>query len=175
MLKIRNGLFETNSSSADRYSDSDYPRHATAHQKIRICLKLQDDIDDDRLDTIYDELVDTYIDDIINIASDISVDLDDWEYYDIDNDSIVLTAKVIANVVLTGRGYAGDRYSPPEPDEFEFEYEAYPFKNETNVDKKSIIERLTTFFKEHGYNEIIGVENVYGEDIDENEFYDNMS
>ena len=67
MLKIRNGLFETNSSSADRYSDSDYPQHATAHQKIRICLKLQDDVDDDRLDTIYDELVDTYIDDIINI------------------------------------------------------------------------------------------------------------
>lgn len=175
MLKIRNKLFETNSSSADRYDDyDDYgPSYSHARQHIRICLKWADDVTDERVDEIFENLYQIE-EEIFDCLADCMEDAEDFEVYDTSDGDIEITADVTAKAVITSPGYAGDRYCPPEGPEYEFEYTGFPDKREDCPLRNKVKEDIMKLFVKQGWTEILGIDSLYGEDIDEDEFYDNL-
>ena len=174
MLKIRNNCFETNSSSMDRYDDyDDEPDYSHARQTIRIILKWADDVPEERVDEIINSI--EYVDeDIFSILSSLMEDSDDFEIDNFDDGDITVTADVCASIKVVSPGYKGDRYCPPEAPEIEFIYTGFPSKNEECPARNKVKEDLLKLFRSQGWIEIIGIENVYGEDIDDDEFYDNL-
>lgn len=175
MIKLRKSLFETNSSSGDRYDDyDDGPTHTHARQTIRIILKWADNVSDDRMNEILDSL-DPIGEDIFDILSDLMEDTDDFEIDNTDDGDINVTADVTAEINVISPGYAGDRYCPPEGPELEFDYTGFPFKNEDCPARNNTKNKLLKLFHEQGWKEIIGIEHVYGEEIDDDELYDNIN
>lgn len=174
MLKIRNKLFETNSSSSDRYDDYDYgPSHSHARQHIHICLNWADDASDERVDEIIDNLYQIE-EDIFDCLKDCMEDADDFEVYYTSDRDIEITADVTAKVIITDPGYEGDRYCPPEGPDFEFKYTGFPGKREVCPLRDKVKDDIMKLFAKQGWTEILGIDSLYGEDIDEGEFYDNL-
>lgn len=175
MLKIRNKLFETNSSSADRYDDyDDIPDHTHAYQDIRIILKWEDYVLDEDKDLILDRIV-CVSDKIFDILDSVMEDADDFYIDDTDNGNIHIGVSVGAKPIMTNPGYKGDRYSPPESVEYEFKYTGFPTKSEDCKSIAKIKQDLLKIFHEQDCNEIIEIEDIYGEELDEDELYDNLN
>ncbi len=175
MFKIRNSCFETNSSSMDRYDDYDRgPDHSHGRQTIRIILKWAENVPDVRIDEIIDS-IDHIEEDIFDILSSLMEDADDFEISSIDYTDITVTADVRANIRVISPGYAGDRYCPPEGPELEFDYNGFPFKNEECPARNKTKEELLKLFHNQGWTEITGIEHVYGDELDDNDLYDNIS
>lgn len=174
MLKLRKSLFETNSSSGDRYDDYDSgPDHTHGRQTIRIILTWADGVSDERMDEILDSL-DSIEENIFDTLNSLMEDADDFEIDNTDDGDITVTADVRAGIRVVSPGYAGDRYCPPEGPELEFEYTGFPLKNEECPARNNVKEDLLKLFHEQGWTEITGVEHVYGEEIDDDVLYDNI-
>lgn len=175
MFKIRNSCFETNSSSMDRYDDYDNsPDHTHAYQDIRIILKWADNVSDERIDEILDNI--EYVEDkIFDILDSEMEDTDDFYIDDTDNGDIHIKVSVGAKPIMTSPGYKGDRYSPPESAEYKFNYTRFPTKSEDCKSIAKIKQDLLNIFHEQGWNEIIEIENIYGEELDEDDLYDNLN
>lgn len=149
MIKIRRSLFETNSSSGDRYDDYDdnLPSRATANQAIRIVLEYDDNTSDYRLEEIAGILEDLG-DDICSIC-DISEDME-LEFDTVDGGDIYLMASISAEYHCVYDGYAGDRYEPPSNPEYEFSWNKFPYKSEISPRKSKMKEQLLIHMFEIG-------------------------
>lgn len=176
MIKIRRGCFETNSSSMDRYDDyDDGPTTTHGRQTIRIILKWADDVTEERVNEILESDFYQVEEDVFDILCSLMEDADDFEVDNFDDDDITITADVSADIHVVSPAYPGDRYSPPEPAELEFDYTGFPLKKEDCPARNKVKDDILKLFHNQGWTEIIGIENVYGEEIDDDVFYDNIS
>lgn len=179
MLKLRKSLFETNSSSADRYDDyDDYdatPSHSTCKQRVYVEFETADDITEADIDHIND-IFDENIVDLTDILGDWFEDgAEDSEIEEFDGDTLILTYTMTCHISFHG-GYKGDRYCPPEDPEMEIdEYDGVPGKNSDYPQKNNDIKKFMDFFANHGITKITGIKNIYGTDPNEDEVYDNIS
>lgn len=176
MIKLRKSLFETNSSSADRYDDSDsYPAHSTCRQRVYIEFETADDITEKDIDYINDIFNDN-IDDLTDILGYwFEDDTDEAEIDEFDGDILILTYKMTCDISFHG-GYKGDRYCPPEDPEMEIDYyDGVPGKNRDYLQKNNDRNKFMDFFANHGITKITGIKNIYGSEPDEDEVYDNIN
>lgn len=178
MFKIRPNCFETNSSSMDSYDDydDDRSRYAKTYQTIRIIFKWDENATDERISEIFDDMLNGVIDKELFQQFDEYFDEPDGEVYDGGDDYLELQYKVIVGVSYRGSYYPATRYSPaeyPEP-ELDDDWSGVPLKNQPFAAKNQIIENLMKVFKERGWTEIVGIENIYGEDIDYDDAYNNI-
>lgn len=173
MIKIRSSLFETNSSSADRYDDYDWdegPTHTTARQTVRIEFSIKDGTSNDRCSEIDDEITDKNYDfeDMLTQADELD-DYDDWDFVESKDGIVKLTADVTAKLHMTYSGCKATRYSPAEDPEYEFEY----------VDIVNISPAAMSKLKEQLLKLVEDIPEITEctisrDDIDEDEFYDNI-
>lgn len=179
MLKLRKSLFETNSSSADRYDDyDDYdttPSHSTCKQRVYVEFETADDITEADIDHIND-IFDENIEDLTDILGYWFEDgAEDSEIDEFDGDTLILTYTMTCRISFHG-GYKGDRYCPPEDPEMEIDdSDGVPGKNGDYPQKNNDIKKFMDFFANHGITKITGIKNIYGTDPDEDEVYDNIS
>lgn len=178
MIKIRKGLFETNSSSTDVYSDDDRPNHSYAMQKVNICYTWKENTTDERIDEICDAIYNgTINDDLISIFSFYyDDDMDKFEIISVDSEGISFEAKCTVEISWFGEYYPATRYEPadyPEPEIVD--YDGVPTKDKEYPNMKSEIDSLMKVFKEKGWTEIESITHIYGDDLDESEVFDNIS
>lgn len=178
MLKLRKSLFETNSSSADRYDDYDdydMPSHSTCKQRVYVEFETTDDITEADIDHIND-IFDENIEELTDILGYWFEDgAEDSEIDEFDGDTLILTYTMTCDISFHG-GYAGDRYCPPEGPEMEIDdSDGVPGKNGDYPQKNNDIKKFMDFFTNHGITKITGIKNIYGTDPDEDEVYDNIS
>ena len=176
MIRIRQNIFETNSSSNDYYNDNwddAYKHYTTAHQDVIIDLEFSDEATDDRIGFILNDIYNNCADDIDELFSDYYDD--PCENIDINDDWVILTYEVTIPIGWEA-GYPATRYSPgedPLPVWDDDDIGGVPLKNERFPEKEKIKQQLMEIFKKHGYNEIIGVENIYADYINEEEAIEN--
>ena len=178
MFKIRPNCFETNSSSMDSYDDydDDRSRYTKTHQKVRIIFKWDENVTDERIEEIFDYILHGEIDEELFKQFDEYYDEPEGEVHDGEDDYIELRYPVIIGVSYSGSYYPATRYSPaeyPEP-ELDDDWSGVPLKNQPFAAKDAIKDNLMKVFKEKGWTEIIGIENIYGEDIDYDDAYNNI-
>ena len=172
MLKIRKNCFETNSSSMDRYNDYDGPDHSYARQDIFIELIWAEDTSDSRIDEILENIDD---DELFDCLGTLMEDADDFEIEDFDDGNIHVSAELKASAIVTYAGCPATRYEPAEDPEYEFEYTGFPLKNEECPARNKVKDDIMKLFAKNGYTEILGIENIYGTELDEDTLYDNLN
>ena len=176
MINIRKSLFETNSSSADSYSD-DYPNHSYAMQKVHIGYTWKEDTTDERIDEICDAIYNGAINDtLMSIFSFYYEDMDKFEIISVDADGISFEAECTVEISWFGKYYPATRYEPadyPEPEIVD--YDGVPTKDKEYPNMKSEINSLMKVFKENGWTEVESINYIYGDDLDESEVFDNIS
>lgn len=182
MIKIRGKCFETNSSSMDRYDDYDDGYsvgstygHTYCYQNIIIELKSKDILTDEEEKQLDD--IESIEDNIFEVIDSYLEDAENYEISSYSSDYIAISARINAVARITRPGDRGDRYCPPSGPELEFEYDAMPLKNEEQDShfKENIRKDLLNVFKNAGWKYIIDVIRVYGDDVDHDEFYDNLN
>ena len=171
MFKIRGNFFETNSSSSDRYDDREYdgPSYSYARQDIFIELIWAENTPDSRIDEILDSIG---CDELFNCLEPLMEDADDLMFEDFDDGNIHVTVEIKARAILTYEGCPATRYEPEEYPDYDFEYTAFPLKNEECPAKNKVKDDIMKLFAKYGYTEILGIENIYGAELDESALYD---
>lgn len=172
MFRIRNGIFETNSSSNDYYYDDDRddtPSVAWGHQLVRVIPEWKEDVKDSQIETILEKI--TSEDEFYNIILELFADdnITEIEVFDLDDYSICLSVEVYAHIEWEGGYSPATRYSPAEyPYWIPYDGPLAPSKKDAgSVTITKAKEKLMKLFKEKGYTEIIGIESLYGEDVDD--------
>ena len=157
MIKIRNKIFETNSSSMDRYDDDYYddsPSYGLCPQFLYIQYKMKDGVNAEScIDKIWDTIVQddsaTRIDKFLEKYFD---NFDEWVLDDVNEDFIVLRVSYLT-------WYLGTDECDGFPDT--------ECKSET---KKQLLEILHNI----GLVEIESIESMYGSEPDFKEVMDNL-
>ena len=187
MIQIRYNIFETNSSSSDYYNDGpddddlDYklPSSTHAYQTVHIIFKFEDGISEERqseiIEKIVDELAESF-DEILNpilLYFDDPNDINDYDGYD---DEIYFEIRVNAGLHLEGKYYPETRYSPAEYPELILDdpNEELPGRDIDFKGKTETKEAILKILKEKGYKEIISIVDIYGDEVDEQDYYDNI-
>lgn len=178
MFRIRKHIFETNSSSSDYYYD-DYDDcgndTASADQLIHVVLKYPDEFDEDAVSEMTQKIIDAIEDDWEIFAPVFELrDEPDDETIEENGDEILLYLRAYCKIRWYG-GYAGDRYSPPEPPEPEvYDEDEMPGKDVDFKGKEEAKEKLLKNLKEAGFTDVIKVLDIYGDPVDECDYYDNL-
>lgn len=174
MLKIRGNCFETNSSSMDRYDDREYdgPDHSYARQDIFINLIWAEGTSDTRVAEILESIDES---ELFECLETLMEDADDFEIEDFDDGNIHASVELRARAVVTYEGCPATRYEPAEGPEYEFEYTGVPFKHEECPARNKVKADIMKLFTENGYTEVLGIENIYGTELDEGTLYDNLN
>ena len=166
MLKIRKYIFETNSSSSDYYADDlddDEPRYrrGVGSQCINIVLEYAEDVTDERIKEI-GEILEENQEKFLDLIEDICGDGKSGHFYGLYYEYFELSIPVALSIAYAGHG----KYDI-------IDYEGMPLKNDTSYDKNSDKEKFMKLFAELGITDIIGVEDIYGDEVEEiDEFID---
>ena len=184
MIQIRYNIFETNSSSSDYYNDGpeyddDTPNSTYAYQTVHIKFKFEDGISEEQQSEIIKKLVDELdqsFDEILNPILSYFDDPNDINDYDGDNDQIYFEIAVHASFHFEGWYYPATRYSPEEYPEpvLDDTTEELPGRDIDFKGKTEIKEAILKILREKGYKEIIGIVDIYGDEVDEQDYYDNI-
>lgn len=177
MIKIRPGCFETNSSSMDRYEDydDDTPRYGHARQLVHIKLKWQEGTSDTRIDEICDEIYNNKIDDKLFDIFESYYNDSNSEMNDADYDEITFYENCSATISWHGKYYPATRYEPAEYPEPEIDdIDGVPLKNHDYPSKNKDKDAVMKIFKEMGWTEIVEIIDIYSDDIDEQEVFNNL-
>ena len=180
MFKIRKHIFETNSSSSDCYDDFDGPDTAQAYQTIHVQIQYTDGLSEDEMMSIIERLVDELNNDTCTDVFDGVYDLfEDGDIIDgfdvIDSDELSFDMRVTATIAYEGKYYPATRYEPAEyPEPYISECDCMPGKLKDFKGKEDIKADILKKLKEHGYTQIVKVVDIYGDDVDDDEFYDNI-
>jgi len=149
MFNIRKGMFETNSSSGDRYTDDDYndslPSGTHSTFKLRIGINWRPDVTEKRKAEIY-KLLDDKTDELIDTISDNYGAFYDVELDDFANDEIRFSGSINLSCENWDPGYKGDRYCPPEGPSCEFA-----------PDGDAIVDDFDKNFKNVTINELLSI------------------
>lgn len=178
MFSIRPGVFETNSSSMDNFYDEDsYSKYSKCSQSIYIDLNFSPDATDEKCEEILDAIYEFDEDsDFVDIVSNLCVKAD---FIDIDtcDDTIEVKFEITVGVIIISVGYSGDRYSPPEEPEVEWDLSdaALPEGEDNTAIIKSISDKLMKLFEEKGWTEIIGINSIKASEPDESELMNNWN
>ncbi len=175
MYNIRRNCFETNSSSESDYFDFEDEEEYSIKikQTIRTSIIWLDDVSDERMDEIRDAIYNGEIDDelfeqLAELYEDES-DADDPSLEYCEDNYIDVSFQVRVTYNLTG-GYAGDRENPPEaPDVVNIKYNEAPESIKGVKYFNSIKENIMDIFKNKGWIEIIGIEDIGADPIDKDE------
>ena len=171
--KIRSSYFETNSSSMDRYDDcDDYPHVAHVKQKVHIILKWKEDVSDQRVDEILDHIGNNEIsDDLYKIFCDYYENADDLEIDNLDDGDITFVfSDCTVDISWSGGYYPATRYEPEEYPDMEIDdNDGVPEKRADYPGKERDKQAIMKIFQEKGWTEIIGVEDIYADEIDEDD------
>ena len=171
MLKIRSAFFETNSSSNDRYDDydDDTPRVAHVKQTVHIVLQWQDDVPDDRVDEILDRVLDGEIDDdLYKIFEDYYEYADELVVDNVDDGDITFVfSDCTVDISWSGKYYPATRYEPAEYPEMEIDdCDGVPEKRADYSSKERDKQSIMKIFADKGWKEIVGIEDIYADEID---------
>lgn len=178
MIKIRKSCFETNSSSTDRYEDYDNaPDHGYAHQISYVVLKWKPNISEDTINSVLDKISNSLSDSISEVAKEMYSEARDVELEDAYDEYLVFTGLVTVKVHYEGSSSPATMYDPPEYPELCIDDidGGIPLKGEDFPDKQYYIDQFMKWFKKHNIDEIIGISDIYGDDIDDDEVADNLS
>lgn len=175
--KVRSSYFETNSSSMDRYDDSefynDYPHTVHVKQRVHIEFEWQDGVSNDRINEILDQMSDnTKIEEELykifesHYENSESLNIDSISDYDLvfefDNCTVDLS--------WHGRHFAATRWDPEEFPEWDIEdYDGVPEKQKEYQSKERDKQAIMKIFQENGWTEIIGITDIYSDEIDEDD------
>lgn len=174
MLKIRTCCFETNSSSMDRYDDYDSgPTYSYSHQYIWLSIRWRDEDNSDEIDEVMENL-EQIEDKLLDLVATLSPDGEDFKIEDWDDETIYIYSTINGKVYVEHPGYEGDRYCPPEPPVFGFDFEGFPYKNEECPARNKLKDDILKLFHEHGWNQVAEITEIYGEEPDYDEFNDNI-
>lgn len=150
MFNIRKGMFETNSSSGDRYAgDDDYdnslPSSTHSTFNLHIGINWRPDVTEERKAEIF-KLLDNKTDELADAISDNYSAFEDVELDDFINDEIRFSGSINLSCENWDPGYKGDRYCPPEGPSCDF----YP-------DGDSIVDEFNKTFKEVTITDILTI------------------
>ena len=180
MIKIRGKCFETNSSSMDRYDDYDdryddydgeysigsvYGR-TFGFQNVVIELETKDNLTKEEEKQMED--IESIEKDILEVISSYISDSEGYEITSYGDDYIIVSVRIDAVAKLRRR------YEPHIVPDIEFEYDEMSHKNEENHFIENIRKELLDVFKKAGWTGITDIIRVYGDEIDEDEFYNNL-
>ena len=150
MLSIRRGIFETNSSSNDRYDDfDDYPEsEVSTNITFTITLEFADFVTRERKETIRDLINDSSRFEDVDLFEDVDDDIEDMEdglYAHLDdNENLVI--EVTYSCIVHGSDwvdyYPATRYSPAEGGYYE-DWEFEVFKYDRNTHQYKLDEKTT--------------------------------
>lgn len=164
MIKIRNSLFETNSSSADSYADEYNTRTIVKYrQKVHIPIQWDEKVSDNRVSEILnDKMNDSNFQQeyfkIFGISDENPELLDD------DEEDVGFISDIFVCLMTTR--IEEENYIDMD------NCEHWPFKYEDFPDKSKYIDQLMKLFKKHGFTEIISIINIYGEEFNEDDIED---
>lgn len=174
MLQIRKNIFETNSSSADRYADdfNDSPTSMKGTQLIHIVFEFQEGFTDEQSSEVIDRLVKDIAegkDSFLNHIYDFVYDGNPAETIEGDTNKICFKMKVRASITgWEGKHYPQTLESPEEFPEPICEYdEVLPGRNEDFKGKDQLKTDILKSLHEQGYEEIINILEIYGDEVDD--------
>lgn len=179
MFRIRPYIFETNSSSGDYYNEGPYDgtTTATADQQIHIQLKYPDSYTDDDIDAMTEKIVNAINDnpDIIAPVYNLGEPGYDDDEITWDYDEILLYMEATATIGWDGSYYPATRYEPEEyPDPVVEDTDEMPGRGVDFKGKEETKEELLKSLKNAGFTDVIKIVDIYGDEVDEDLYYDNI-
>lgn len=175
MFTIRPKIFETNSSSSDYYNEGPSVDEVTVNQRIHVRLQYPDEYTDDDIYEATEKIVKAAMEDtdllipIYKLGDECSDDSIEADY-----DEICIYLAAYATIGYEGRYYPATRYEPeeyPEPviEDATFLPEKGDFKGKEEA-KEEFLKNL----KNAGFTNVIKVLDIYGDPIDDSDYYDNI-
>ena len=181
MLSIRRGIFETNSSSNDRYDDfDDYPEsEVSTNITFTITLEFADFVTRERKETIRDLINDSSRFEDVDLFEDVDDDIEDMEdglYARLDdNENLVI--EVTYSCIVHGTDWVdycpATRYEPAEGGYYEdWEFEVFKYDKNTHQYKldekttKCILDTLNGILEDI-FNDYADEEDEYAEYVNE--------
>ena len=181
MINIRAGIFETNSSSMDRYDDSDsLENKSKAFQLVHIEYEYNDDINEDMYEEL-DAKLEKSLNNNYEILAPVLDLFSDGDCHDpyVEDGEIKIEVACTYDISWYGEYSPATRYEPEEFPEMEIDdSDELPGKGDDwknmKVNKEDIKEQLLKNLKENGFSEIKRITDIYGDEVNSDEIYDNV-